>query len=373
MIRTLLLAIAIGLVPTVSAQEDESFDLEALYQEIDDAIVQSPKYVLERQQQIAACQDSLSKQDSLEGCIEMTESLFWLYEPYKNDSAIYYLERCISLADSIHRPDLTGRFRSLLAYQCSRSDMRTEALEQLRLVKKPVLDNDGLVDYYNAWMHVCGEIGLYTQLPEVRQRYFDLQNLYRDSVLMFIEEGSEEWYHQKVDILSARQLFQEALQLSNQWIKKVSDNTHESAYAAFYRLMVYDRLNNHDMMCYWQGKSALDDIRCAVMNQASLLFLAEHIADDGDLDRAHRYMEFAKACNLTFSPRLRAYQVNSVVNVVEKSSQATQSKDKWIIIIASVVIAVLLIALICAILGYRLIRRQILDGPGMENNPKKRE
>jgi hypothetical protein len=373
MIRTLLLAIAIGLAPTVSAQEDESFDLEALYQEIDDAIVQSPKYVLERQQKIAACQDSLSKQDSLEGCIEMTEKLFWLYEPYKNDSAIYYLERCISLADSVHRPDLTGRFRSLLAYQCSRSDMRTEALEQLRLVKKPVLDNDGLVDYYNAWMHVCGEIGLYTLLPEVRQRYFDLQNLYRDSVLMFIEEGSEEWYHQKVDILSARQLFQEALQLSNQWIKKVTDNTHESAYAAFYRSMVYSRLNNHDMMCYWLGKSALDDIRCAVMNQASLLFLAEHIADDGDLDRAHRYMEFAKACNLTFSPRLRAYQVNPVVNVVEKSSQATQSKDKWIIIIASVVIAVLLIALICAILGYRLIRRQILDGPGMENNPKKRE
>ena len=125
----------------------------------------------------------------------------------------------------------------------------------------------------------------------------------------------------------------------------VKDGTHESAYAAFYRSMVYDNLNNHDLVCYWLGKSALDDIQCAVMNQASLLFLAEHLAEDGDIDRANRYLKFAKQCNLIFSSRLRNYQVNSILNIVEKNHQATEAHTHQILTIAGIVIVLLLIAL----------------------------
>lgn len=356
MIRMLLFIMVIGFVPTVSAQEKESLDLDALYQQIDYAICQSPQYVAKRKQQIAACQDSLLNEKSVEGRVLMAEKLFRLYEPYRNDSAIHYAELCITLADSLHRPDLIGRFRSMLAYQCSTSDMHAESLELLRRVDKSALDNTGLVDYYNAWMHVCGELGSYTQRNDVRHHYFDLQDHYRDSVLMITKEGSDEWFHLKMDILSARRLYQDALELSNQWLQKVADSTHESAYAAFYRSMVYDHLNNHEMVRYWLGKSALDDIKCAVMNQASLLFLAEHLADDGDISRAHRYVEFAKECNLAFCPRMRYYQVNSVINVVEKSSQAAQSRANLILIIASIVIILLLLALFYTILLLRRAR-----------------
>ncbi|MBO6033611.1 MAG: hypothetical protein J6T44_00325 [Prevotella sp.] len=345
MIRTLLLIIVMGLASTISAQEKESLDLNALYQQIDDAISQSPQYVAKLKQQLAACQDSFLMEKSAEKRILMAEKLFRLYEPYRNDSALHYAELCITLADSLRRPDLSGRFRSMLAYQCSTANMYSESLELLRTIDKSALDNTGLIDYYNAWMHVCGEIGSYTQRKDVRHHYFDLQNHYRDSVLMVAEEGSEKWFHLKMDVLSARRLYQDALELSNQWLEKVTDNTHESAYAAFYRSMVYDNLNNHEMVCYWLGKSALDDIKCAVMNQASLLFLAEHLADDGDISRARRYVEFAKECNLAFCPRMRFYQVNPVINVIEKSSQATQSKANLILIVAIAAIVFLLLAL----------------------------
>ncbi len=124
-------------------------------------------------------------------------------------------------------------------------------------------------------MHIYGELASYTQRQNVRQSYFDKQNAYRDSVMTVAEEGTEEWFHLKMDILSAQRHFQDALAISNSWQKIVKRGTHESAYAAFYRSMVYSQLNNHDMTCYWLGKSALDDILCAVMDQASLLFLAE--------------------------------------------------------------------------------------------------
>ena len=355
MIRTFLLMVVMGLAPTAMAQTDKSVDLDALYRQIDDAISQSPTYVAERERKIADWRNRLNKEKNVEKSVQMAEELFRLYQPYKNDSALYYAEVCISLADSLRRPDLAGRFRSMLAYQLSDADMLTESLEELRVIDKSTLDSVGLVNYYHAWMHVHGELGSKTQRNAVRLNYYAQQDAYRDSVLMVADEGSEEWLHLKVDILCARQLFQDALELSGRWLQNVSDGTHESAYAAFYRSMIYGRLKNHDQTSYWMGKSALDDIKCAVMNQASLLFLAERLADDGDISRAYRYAEFAKECNLTFCPRLRDYQVNSVISVIEKDNQANQSRVNRILINASIVVVLLIVVLLFIL--YRLNRK----------------
>ena len=355
----ILLTVTVGLTHAVATLDDEQMDLKALYQQIDDAISQSPQYVAEREHKITACRNRLLKETSEEKKVSIAEELFLLYQPFRNDSALHYAEVCINLADSLHRPDLVGRFRSLLAYQCSNSDMYAESLEQLRMVDRSALDKNGQCDYYNAWMHVCGEIGSYTQIKDVRERYFDQQNLYRDSVLMVADEGSEHDLHLKMDILNARQLYQDALKISDEWFEMVANKTHESAYAAFYRSMVYEKLGNHDMVCYWLGRSALDDIRCAVMNQASLLFLAEHLADDGDISRARRYVEFAKDCNYFFTPRLHNYQVNAVIKVIEKSNQANQSRANLMLVIASVVIVLLLIVLIFTV--FRLRKCQSLN------------
>lgn len=347
-----LLSFALFAVPIhaqgISSSKDP-IDLEALYQQIDDAISLSPQYVAERERQITVCRDSFLTEKSQEKRLSMAENLFHLYQPYRNDSALYYAELCISLSDSLRRPDLTGRFRSLLALQCSNTNMGAESLEQLRLVKRSALDKKGLVGYYNACMHLYGELASYTQRKDVRQRYFDQQNLYRDSVMMVAEEGSEEWFHLKMDILSAQRHFQDALVVSNSWQKMVKKGTHESAYAAFYRSMVYSHLNNHDMTNYWLGMSALDDIHCAVMNQASLLFLAEHLANDGDLSRALRYLEFSRACNTAFTPYMRPYQFNAVLSIIEKDRDAAHDRANLILIIAGVMIILLLLALVIVI------------------------
>ena len=54
-IITILLTAAVGMAHAEKAQADESVDLNALYQEIDEAILQSPQFVAERERQIEAC------------------------------------------------------------------------------------------------------------------------------------------------------------------------------------------------------------------------------------------------------------------------------------------------------------------------------
>lgn len=349
----LLLVAIVGFAPIASAQTNQPIDLEALYQQIDDAIDHSPQYVAKLEQKITACRDSMTTEKNAEKKIQIAERMLVLFQPYRNDSALHYADVCIDLAKSMNRPDLVARFSSLIAYQCSHANMFTESLEQLRQIDRGALTQEGLLNYYTAWMHVSGELASYTQREEVSQRYFDLQNLYRDSVMMVAKEGSGKWFHLKMDILCARQLYQDALRLSDRWLRKIKDDTHESAYAAFYRSMVYEKLGNHDMICYWLAKSALGDIKNAIMNQASLLFLAEHLANDGDIERARRYVEFSKDCNLAFCPFLRAYQINSVIDVIEKSDQAVKDRYHLMLVIASVVIALLILALAYALIVVR--------------------
>lgn len=350
----LLFLLLVGTSSRLSARDtDTEVDLKTLYQQIDEAIDHSPNYVANRVLQITSARKSFFAENNQERKIVMAKQLFDLYVPYRNDSALYFADVCISMADSLHRYDEVGLYQSLKAYQCSNTGRYVESLELLKQVDKKMLSREGLTKYYAAWMHVCGEIGSFSQQENERQRYYGYQDGYRDSVLAVAEKGSEEYLHLTMDVLNARMQFQDALGVSDSWLDKVSEGTHEQAYAAFYRSVVYDKLKNSSQLRYWLGVSALADIKSAVFDQASLFMLAERLCDDGDYERAYRYMRFSEDCNTAFSPQLRNYQVRYVENVLEKVYQNSQDRYTMFLIIACAVVFLLLVAVV-----WLLIRRR---------------
>lgn len=325
---------------------DKPVDLEDVYQQVDKAIEESPMYVAQREAQIDKMRRQFLAEKEPERRFLDAEHLFALYKPYKNDSALYYAQICITLGDSLRRPDLSGRYHALMARQCSNASMYVESLYHLRQIDKATLDGQGLTDYYDAWMHVCGEIAAYSLIPEVRNRYFALQDHYRDSVLSVADKASDEYLYLQMSVLCARQQYQEALKVSNKWLNKVQEGTHADAYAAYYRHIVYAHLGNHDMVCFWLAKSALDDIKCGVMDQASLITLAEILNYDGDIERSYRYIRFTWQCNNYFNTRLRSSQIAPVLNVIEKSYQDSINRNTRFLIISSIVFTVLSLLLL---------------------------
>ncbi|MBQ6378579.1 MAG: hypothetical protein IJJ56_07275, partial [Prevotella sp.] len=118
-IALFVLLMAIGTGSLLSAQEsDEEMDLQELYQQIDDAIDQSPEYVAKRLSQIDDTRQMFLSESTLEKRFALAEQLFELYKPYRNDSALYMADLCISLADSLNRKDMVGLYLSQKAHQC---------------------------------------------------------------------------------------------------------------------------------------------------------------------------------------------------------------------------------------------------------------
>ena len=357
MLRFTLLFLAMFMFSGLTCAQnpvEENVDLEQLYQEIDDAIEYSANYVTLKENNIAdRRKDFLRASDTNEQLV-LAEQLFWLYKPYKNDSALYMADLCISLADSMNRKDMVGLYLSRKAHKCSSSGLYVKALDLLKRVDRRALGRDELTIYYAAWMHLCGELGSYAQQSEEQLSYYAMQDAYRDSVLAVADESSELYLHLKMDVLSGRRQYQDALAVSNRWQKQVTDGTHENALASFYRSVVYEKLNNGHQRRYWLGKSALDDIKCAVFDQASLFMLAECLCEDGDYERADRYVHFCEACNTAFSPQLRNYQVRYVVSVMEAAYKNSQARYSRLLTIAAV--GLLFFLVVVAILLVRLKR-----------------
>lgn len=185
----LMVLLLTGGVSAAMAQDEEKPDLDEMYRQLDEAIEKSPQYVALRQEQINKLCKSFYEASDPERKLMIAEELFALFKPFKNDSALHYARVCIDLANSIQRYDLAGRYSSLMARQCSNASMYVESLGLLKQVDKSVLDRQGLTDYYDAWMHVCGEIGAYSLIPEVRNSYYAMQDHYRDSVLAVAGQG----------------------------------------------------------------------------------------------------------------------------------------------------------------------------------------
>ena len=326
----------LGTIPVLS-QEEKDVDLEALYKQIDKAIEESPLYVQAKEEEIKETYDLFMKAKNAENRLEIAEQLFWLYKPFKNDSAIHYAQLIVDLAKEVNRQAVSNRYRALLARQCSNAGMYVEASGILQKTDKTALDRQGLTDYFDACMHVCGEVAAYTLIPQIRDYYYAEQDHYRDSLLTVVDPASDNYLHLQMSVLCARQQYQEALKVSDKWLNKTVSGTYEDAYAAYYRHIVYANIGNEKMVRYWLGKSAFDDVSCAVMDQAALINLAQLLNIDGDLERSYRYIRFTWQCNSFFNTRMRANQISPVLNVIEKNYQdAIDRNTKLLYIIATI-------------------------------------
>ena len=323
MMRRLLFWLTITLSATTYAQEQT--DLQSLLRQIDEA----------RQQYRQARQPE-----------EKYLLSFKLYEQYKsfmNDSAVYYLDEAQRWAKQQGRVAQVGNCLALKAFQCSTVGYYNEALAFLRQINKQQLDSVGLRNYYQSQMHVYGELGYYSNIPSLKEEYYQMQRLYRDSLFAIIDHQDPIYLMYRVYQLQEQKRMEEARKLSCQWVKQLSPDSRDYAIACYYRSLSSE---TDDDRKFWMAQSALSDVRHAVMDQASLLDLAERLNADGDLDRSYRYIRFTWDCNNRFNTRMRSWQIAPILNVIERNYQSAVEHNTKVLRMSIVVVSILALLLL---------------------------
>ena len=343
MTRLLLTSVFLLLTAVINAQK---LNLDDLYRQVDQEIEHFPEYVAQYEQQIAATRTDYQKAKTQQERYRLALALYEQYRAFQNDSALAYLNRAETLARQMNQPAQVGDIISRAAFQCSTAGLYNEALAFLRKVDKTQLDTLGLAHYYMAQMHVYGELGYYTQVGSMREGYYEKQAAYRDSLYNVIDHNSQDYMMQRILELLPQKRYQEATDLSDRWLKDMSPESRDYAIASYYRYLIINNQMNPEQAEYWLCQSALSDIRHAVMDQASLLALAEKLNDEGELTHSYHYIRFTWECNNRFNTRMRNWQIAPILNVIDSNYKEQLARNTQVLTTSVIVVSILAVMLL---------------------------
>lgn len=334
-------------------------DLVQVYQQLDEAIKHTEQYTQEREQRITKHRTALEVTKDPAGQYELCYRLYEEFQPYMNDSAIYYIDQCIALAEKMGDHISAEQCQLQLAFQCTESGMYNEAMDILRAFDAAqISDAKNRQKYYSTISHLYSEVGYYCKVPRLQREYYATGDRYRELIDSTVSSRDEALQIKEMQCFSAGDA-QGALKYSDMRLKQVDKGSHEYAIVAFYRYLDYSLKGDSVQARYWVTQSALSDVKNAIMDQGALWELANLLMADGDMDRAYYYIHFAWQCANKFNTVKRNNQISPVLtSISDNYEESLKRANRQLLALA--VVASLLAALFLAILFYSNSQRKKL-------------
>ena len=325
-------------------------NLDSLYRVLDAAIDSSTFYKQHKMDAIKTLERQYRAAHGDQEKYQFAFSLYREYVAFVNDSALNYLQACMDYAERMGRKDLQAQIEIALASQLTDSGFYPEAESHFNAISKEELTNEMLISYLTGLNHLYGEMAYYSHDQKLRSQFFAKSDVIRDSLLRILPENSLGYNDLKLQILNNQNLPDQALPFSDKTLAMVQPGTREYAIMSFFRSEIYKRKGDVDMQRYWLLQSAVTDIRLAIMDQSALWSLANSLMlEEGDLDRAYKYMDFSWECISYFSTHMRSWLVSPILTRIndkyKESLHQANSNLRWTIVAISLLVVGLLFLL----------------------------
>ncbi len=320
------------------------YPLDSLLLELDDAIKKNEIYTMQKERRIEGLKGRLSEvQNNTVEEYNLNAMLFEEYRPYILDSAIYYKNQNIELAEHLNDTGLLFQSKLHLAYLMASTGMYKEAADMISLIQRSDLPESLLIDYYDTYRHVYSELAYYTQNSRMAQRYWEISNQYSDSLNNSLSPDDELYYSIKEADLRNAGSYEEALKINNISLKKSEVGTRAFAIACYNRSFTYRQAGDREGEKYFLALSALSDITSSTKDHASLWMLAEILYGEGEIERAHNYIRFSWNETVVFNARLRSLQSAVILSLIDMTYQATVERknmqlQRYLIVISALVV-----------------------------------
>lgn len=315
---------------------------------LDEAIGAHQEYVAVREARIEALRRQLSQTDTeTQEYFRLNGEVFQEYKAYICDSALLYLGRNLRWAQRHGEQEAADETRIRRAHLMSSAGMYKEASEDLEQINPSGLSSRLLPDYYEDYRHLYGELGAYTQDASRRNRYYGLSAAYEDSLMQVLSPASAFYPERREMQAAADGRWEEALKINDDRLASVRPDTPEYALVTYHRSLLYHRLGDLEKAKYYLALSALTDIRLAITDHASLWTLAQLLYEEGDIERAYRYIRFSWNETNHYNARSRSLQTAGILSLIDLTYQAMQEKQNerlrfylWMISILSLLLVV---------------------------------
>lgn len=344
MMKKLLLCIII--YAGITGKTVAKHNIDSLMNVLDNEVENYNQYVQKYNESITTFKGNVRYARTDQERYELNKHLFYSYQAFQNDSALHYLNECRKYAQRMGRKDLEGEILARQAFQSSTTGMYYEAQELLGMVDKSALTKEGLAEYYNARIHLYHELSYYTNVDWIKKKYKALEWRLIDSLQFVTGKNDAVYYKWKGFYYYERNELEKSFELFRKWVEEAKPESRDFATAAYFMYLVNGRMKHDGEVKYWLIISAVTDIRNSIMDQGSLWTLADILAQEGDVRRAHSYITYSWNVATWFGTKVRSAQISPILSMIETSYQTKIREQNMWLTVAVVVVSLMLILFI---------------------------
>lgn len=290
------------------AQTRQSVD--SLLRCIDKAVDNFPEYVGKRERRINKLRKELARAKTDSERYRVSFSLSEQYTPFVNDSAIYFLNRCVDIASRMRGQESNlCKCKALIAMRYSSTGIYVESFNTLRGIDTTNVSGEAKGMYFQAYTHVYGEMAYYSHVAATKALYEEIQARYRARMYANLPATDNAVFqHRQLQALNSGD-WRKALRVNDGWMRHVREGSYPYALVTLYRYLAYKLDNDSTRMMYWLAQSVLSDIRNGVLDQGSMWEMANQLMVTNNVDRAYKYISYTCYCATRFGSRQRLAQI----------------------------------------------------------------
>lgn len=357
--KTYLLQLLCCLLPLMTQAKDKTLD--SLLQLIDRGIDRSEQYVAVRERRIDQLKKLLDASTNDAMRYDASFKLYEEYKPFINDSAIYYISRCIALATRMNHLAEVAQCRSLLALRCSNTGMYDEAIMMLDKINVNELTTPSEGVYYLARAHVYGELAYYTRIDQMRKYYGDETKKFRHLAYQALPQYDDNRFQMMETELMDDGRYDASMALNDKWLQRTQKGSHPYALVTMFRYLEYKLRNDTTQMMRWLAESVLADVRNGVMDQGSMWEMANQLLEMGEVDRAYKYICFTSDAAGRYGSRLRYAQISPLMADIAEQYKAARDRSARRLMAALAVISVMALLFLATLVYVNRQRRRLAE------------
>jgi len=345
MTRFLTLIIA-ALFPVLLLAQD---DFGTLLKELDNTVDNYQVYSNRKENEINKLKDLLAHSSTDLQKYDIGQKLFDEYKLYQSDSALAYARKNLRIATILRDVTKINSAKLNLASIMGTLGMYKEATDVLDKI-----DIKATPDLYGNFYRVNTTIYLsmsdYAASAQEKKKYDALTRQYRDSTMQSYPSSSNLKFVDQASKLLQDQKYDQTLGLLLDYFPKIANNNPDQAVVAFLISQSYHGKKDQEQEKKWLTISAISDLQLAKKEYISLRSLAFMMYEDGDIDRAYKYMKRSLEDALFCNARLRTYEISKMMPIISEAYQKQNETNRFQLVLflvsASVLSAILLVILL---------------------------
>ena len=287
------------------------------------------------------------------------KQLYDEYAAYQYDSAYAYVTQGLRLAESMRNDSLVNEARLDLAHILATACLMDKAQQTLDQIDVSRLSASQLIQYHRTRTDLLIYQAEYVQGTQYAEEYIrQLVAARRAANAVNMPQNDVNYLITQAECYADDKQPQRAIDLLSRLMDDYRSGDRMYSIITSTMSFYYSQMGDKDNQMLYLIKSAESDLEGCIRENTSMRAIADRLFDEGDIDRAYRYMRVAVDDANFYGTRLRNIQASRIVPKILDAYQTKQDRNRrnmmWLLGILSL-IALLLVGGVIAI--YQLLKR----------------